>query len=201
MARLVFRGARGSRSSGCCTTTRGWKLEDVLPGRGSRRPSVLGPPAPTPRPQGAATARGRAGPGAQEAAPRPAAPGLARCWKEARAASGSFLGGGGEEGYPPPSPELAHRVPQSQQPLGNGGRGSTAPPGAGLGEEDHGLLASLPASARLWGGRGPPLRGGGGERRAAPTPPSPRTVVNRSAARPESEGGSGRRRTGRPGGI
>lgn len=197
-ARLVFRGARGSRSSGSCTTTRRWKLEAVLPGRGSRRPSAPRPPP------GAAAAAGRAGPSARQDAPGPpAAPGLARCGKEARAASGSLLGGAGKEGYTPPHPQpravtLSPAITTALRERGGGG--STERPGAGLGS---GTTASWPLS--------PPRPGSGAEEGhpceaawgggAAPTPPSPRTVVNGSAARPESEGGKGRRRTGRPGGV
>uniref|UniRef100_M3Z4C8 Uncharacterized protein n=1 Tax=Mustela putorius furo TaxID=9669 RepID=M3Z4C8_MUSPF len=148
------------------------------------------PPAPAPRPQGAAAAAaGRAGPGSREAAPRPpAAAGLARCRKRPARRLGLSWAGVGRRDYPlPPSPELSHRVPQSQQPWGTGwggggggrqhgaaghraGGGGRQPPGLNpaLGRKGH----PLPAT---------PVRRGGD---VAPTPPSPQTVVNGSAASP-----------------
>lgn len=108
-ARLVFRGARGSCSSGCCcTTARGWKLESAPRGPGCRCPYAFVPSEFPPRPQGSAAAAREQGPALGKS--RPVLPQLPS-WRGAieRGPRGVWVTAGqGWEGVSSPStPELS----------------------------------------------------------------------------------------------
>lgn len=181
-ARLVFRGARGSRSSGGCTTTRRWKLEAALPGPGSRRRSAPGPPSARSPPPGRSSCRRRASRARLSGSRAPSSRGCGAGEVQEGGRRGVWVtpgrgwGGGITPSPPAPSCHIESRNHNSPWGTGWGGGwgGGTARRGRTQGW-GRGTTASWPQpSSGAEGAPAPtpaPVRRGGD---VAPTPPAPK---------------------------
>ncbi|VCX42595.1 unnamed protein product, partial [Gulo gulo] len=178
-ARLVFRGARGSRSSGCCTTTRRWKLEAVLPGRGSRRRSAPGPPSARSPPPGRSSCRRRESRARLSGSRAPSSRGCGAGEVQEGGRRGVWVTPGRGWGggiYPPPTsqPRAVTSSPAITAALGErggvaDGGDNTARPHTGLGKGDDSLLPQ-PSS----GAEAAPPHPSGGEGRQPLSHPAPK---------------------------